>query len=167
MSDEEREEEEGLEGLSAELRINKFRLDDESVKQVSLCLYWNDLYAAARTEADKLKVELDRAEAEAELKLRREPPDDVKLTEGTVKALVAADKLVAVIQDRLLEAKAQVYRLEAATKAIDHRKSQLDNLVQLFVKGYFSGTSKDAATEVSSAVRAGLNRGRAAEEDKE
>ena len=167
MSSKDIGEEEALEGLESELRINKFKLDDESVKQVSLCLYWNDEYAAARTEADKQKVELDRAEGEAELRLRREPPEDIKLTEGTVKALVVVDKHVVAIQSQLLTAKARVYSLEAATKAIDHRKSQLDNLVQLYVKGYYSGTSKDATTEVSSAVRAGLNRGRAAEEDKE
>ena len=168
MNDEETttSEEENLEGLAVEPRINKYKLDDESVKQVSLCLYWNDEYASARTEADKLKVELDRAEADAELKLRREPPQDVKLTEGTVKALVAESPKARKTQDQLLGAKARVYSLEAATKAIDHRKSQLDNLVQLYVKGYYSGTSKDAGTEVSSAVRAGLNRGRAAEEDK-
>ena len=166
MSDEETMDRD-VKALAAELHINKFRLDDESVKQVSLCLYWNDEYALARTEADKLKVELDRAEADAELKLRREPPQDVKLTEGTVKALVAESPKVRKTQDQLLAAKARVYSFEAATKAIDHRKSELDNLVQLYVKGYYSGTSKDAVTEVSSAVRAGLNRGRAAEEDKE
>ncbi len=92
-----------------------------------------------------------------------------KFTEATIASLIEADKRVVTKKEsvfnasaELLNKKAESYSLEAGVKALDHRKSMLDNLVVLWSKGYYSKIgitpTGSAADELSIETRVNLDK---------
>jgi hypothetical protein len=128
--------------------LDRFKLEEESEALSSIYAYYASQQAEAHIEADKAKKELDRVKATKELYLRRNPPMDVKLTEGTVAALVQEASEVVDAENNLLSANEKLYNLDSAIYALNQKKAGLEYLVNLWERGYYSqeGTRKSEET---------------------
>ena len=131
-----------------DVALDRFKLEEESEALSSIYAYYASQQAEAHIEADKAKKELDRVKATKELYLRRNPPMDVKLTEGTVSALVQEASEVVEAENNLLIANEKLYNLDSAIYSLNQKKSGLEYLVNLWERGYYSqeGTRKSEET---------------------
>ncbi len=150
--------------IKDDVKVNRFRLDEECEKHAGLYHGWAEQLADAKdavnTADDRLKFIL----AERELIIRKNLEiEGAKTTEGMVKAKLETDQEVLDAREACREAAKNQYHLEAATKSMEHRKSELDNLVTLYAKAYFSRPEgRNGVTEqVGDDVRKNLNRGKA------
>ena len=143
--------------------LNKFKIDEECEKQSSLYYYWANKLADAKSELDKAEDQLKLGMAENELSIREKWDDSWgKITEAAVKARL--EKEVSTYREEIRNCQKEVYILEAGVKALDHKKSQLDNLTTLLVKGFYAtpngGKNRDINDEVSETVRSKMNKRR-------
>lgn len=146
------------ENFEEDIQINRVLLDDECERHASMYAYYAEQYADARAEKDKEKDKLDFILSERELYLRSNPPDGIKITESVVSALVSVDDKVVAQKEVYRVACQKLYTLDAAMGALDHRKAQLDNLVQLWVKSYYSNVKSIGENEgVAQDIRQRLN----------
>lgn len=124
----------------SDFQIDRFRLDDEWVKQPDLYRRYAEALADAKAEYDGLKNDLDVVRSEVELKIRENPSDYGldKVTEGVIKAAVEVQELVKDAENDVVQARHKVGILEAAVGALDHRKRALSDLVSLHLADYFS-----------------------------
>ena len=148
-----------------DLAINKFWLDEECLTHPQLYYHYSELYAEAKHKVGSLADSLKLRMGEANIEIRnRFIKKELKFTEAVINSEVEKDESVLEIREALRTAELAQARLGAAVSAFEHRKSQLDNLVRLFVAGYFSspvsgGREKESIGErVSKEARAGLNR---------
>ena len=129
--------------FSKEVSINKFKLEDECERHPELFRFYSDLLAETKSEKDVCFNKLEFMKAEIELTIRKgnykNAPD--KITDSTVKALLLNDTRVHDQMNRLDSIKKELYHLESAMGAIEHRRSKINNLVQLYQSGYFSKPS--------------------------
>ena len=129
--------------FSDDVKINRFKLEEENEIQPSLYHLYASQQAEARTAKDAASDKVKLVKSQRELHYRRNPPDDLKITESVVTALVEQDT---VVQEALAE-----YRkvqeilsvLDAAVSSLDTRKAALNNLTELFVKDYYNGKGKE------------------------
>jgi len=121
-----------------DLKINKYKLEEECEKQPSLYGYWANLLSEARADKDREEDKLDLLESTVELNYRTNRPEGMKVTEATIKSMVENNKEIQDQKGSLRAKKSQVYHLETAVKSLEQKKSSLDNLVTLFVKGFYS-----------------------------
>jgi hypothetical protein len=167
MKDQENEVEER--DFEVDVKVNKYKLDEENEKQASLYNYWASLLADAKTEKDDAEDALTLVKAKADADVRQTAADNSeKVTEAVVQGRVLDSPKVQKAQQRVRDAKSQVYHLEAAVKALEHRKSSLDNLTVLWTKSYYAtpdgGKPATAGDAFSKDIRRNLNRGRNREE---
>ena len=122
----------------SDFQIDRFRLDDEWVKQPDLYRRYAEALADARSEYDGRKNDLDVVRAEIELKIRENPGyyGLDKVTEGVIKAAVEVQELVKEAENDVVQARHKVGILEAAVGALDHRKRALSDLVSLHLADY-------------------------------
>ena len=154
--------------LDQDVTINKYKLDDECVIQASRYQYWAEAQADAKTKVDRAenKLKLTQAEALGRAKARLEKLGE-KTTVDAIAATAAQDTEVKDAMEALLDAKEELYHLDAAVRSMDHRKSELDNLTKLYGSAYFSlptGGSTEArqtpAESMAHDQRRSLNRNR-------
>jgi len=149
--------------FTADVNINKFKLDEECAKQPSLYHFWSEKLANAKAAVNDATDKLKLTESERELAYRSmtELPGGVKSTEASIKSCVETDGAVKAAKQELREAQAVQYKLEAGVRALDHRKSELDNLTQLYIKNYYSrpdGAPGSANDTASADLRKNLNK---------
>jgi hypothetical protein len=146
----------------SDTRTNRLKLERECERQSTLYLRYSDLLADIRDDENKADDLLDRVLGEVELSYRDNPPENVKVTDSTIKALVAKDDLVDACKEILRKAKLWRYRLEGIVKSLEHKKSEIDNLVVLWSKGYYmvdTGMPRSGLDEASDAIRNQMNKG--------
>lgn len=169
--------------FEADVKINRFKLDEECEKQSSLYHYWAEQLAHARSAVDtaeelaKLaKDDTDIVKSKIELKIREEGVEGLKMTEAVVSAAVSTHPEVIEAQadyrkarEEVNQARAKMYELEAGVKAMEHRKAECGDLVQLWVKGYYSapfvGSPETDEDKHSEQARQRLNRKTRTEEE--
>ena len=134
-----------------DVKINKFRLEDECEIQSEMYYHYGRLLAEKKNHRDHVR-------AKTELLIREKPdtflPVGVKLTEGAVDAVIKSD-------EELTRLDKEVRLLEAAVGALEDRRSQLKNLTELYLAGYYSapdGKRPDANAEAAREQRSALNR---------
>ena len=148
-----------------DLEIDKYALDLECIDQPRKFLRWAEALAEATAEKDRAdqKLEVTKAQIEQEVRANPEGSGIEKVTEATIKSFVTTSPKVAVAQDRWIEAKHRVNILFAAKEALEQRKSMLENLVKLFLSGYWSdpkikSETKDTLTKgADEAQKKGLD----------
>ncbi len=121
--------------------IDEFRLDAEWAKQPGLVEMYSGYKADAREELASFEDDLEVAEAELSLDVRKRPDHygfSSKPTDPTVKALVAADKEIRKIRARIIKVKHEIDLLTGILSALDSRKSALGDLVDLLAMNYNS-----------------------------
>lgn len=142
-----------------DVAIDRFKLEEECETQPSIYGYYASQFAEAKSDAERAKSRYDLVLAEKDLSIRRNPPMDVKLTEASISALVTESSDVQLAKEAVLVANAKVNNLEAAIFALNQKKSQLDNLVQLWIKDYYN--KKQVTTDdVADAIYARHNGGK-------
>jgi len=161
--------------FEVDVRVNKYKLDQENQVQASTYHYWASLLAEAKTEVDTcdeqiriLEGQMKEVRAKEELDIRENgDPSLKKVTEAGVVAVletrgpvVKKREEIHNAREKAIKAKNNVYILEAAVKALEHRRDSLGNLTQLWCKGYYSkptGSSQSAGDDVSADIRKDLN----------
>lgn len=139
--------------ITLDKKINKFKLDEELEMQPDIYLYWARNAASAKEERDHVKNQLKKLEGEVEVKIwtgKYELPEDtkgkpIKLTAGTVAALVDSDVGVFNLREELAVAEKNFSRAAAAEEAIQQKRSSLKHLTELYVKEYFTHTGADGS----------------------
>jgi GH25 family lysozyme M1 (1,4-beta-N-acetylmuramidase) len=139
--------------FAKDMKINRFKLNEDCEAQPSLYHFYAHEYALARSERDAAKDALDLVMGQREMAIRLNPPE-VKITEAVITALLVQDEEVQSAKKALREAQTKVDILYASTSALEHRRSELDNLVSMWVKDYYSGKQD----EVETSLRNNLNK---------
>lgn len=139
--------------------VDIHNLHEEFMRNPSLVGKYYKLRGQAEDEMDKArrqvevsKANLDRAKATLELDIRKNPTNydwKDKITEGLISNLmliyivknedcIKYQKEYTDAQEKLIEAKRKYDIYYSATKAIEERRSSLENLVILWTRNYFS-----------------------------
>lgn len=126
-----------------DVEIDPLALDVAWVKQASLFGKYCVEQATARDTADRAKERLEVYDAGLGLKIRANPAQFglEKITEASVQAVILLDKEHARLSDELNTARYQLEVIVAAVRALDQKKSALENLVRLQGQNYFAGPS--------------------------
>lgn len=147
-----------------ELSINKYKLDEECLSHASRYAYWAEAYVVAKNDYGVKKDNLVYLMANKSLELRNYFTESgEKFTEARLSSAVDIDEEVVEARKELREAEDLMNKMDVASKAMDVRKSELDNLVKLYCAGYFSNVSttpnrNDINDEVSKEMRKNLNK---------
>ena len=146
-----------------DLSINKYKLDEECLSHSSRYAYYAEACAVAKTEVSRAKDRLDLTEAEQREAIRiRMEKDGIKPTIPMLDSATIRDEKVIKAKAELREAEDVYNRLQVAVNAMDARRSELDNLVKLYVAGYYStvdaGNRKSVNEQTSNDIRKNLNK---------
>ncbi len=127
----------------SDVEIDVDALDIQWAKQASLFGEYCMEQATARDTADRAKERLEVYDAGLGLKIRANPAQFglEKITESSVGAVILLDKEHARLSDELNTARYQLEVIVAAVRALDQKKSALENLVRLQGQNYFAGPS--------------------------
>lgn len=150
--------------FSEDIKINKYRLDDECEKHPSLYGYYARQQALLRSELSELEAEqkLTLAESEVDIREHWEKFSDSKMTEAGVKAQIEQHEKVQKGKNKILKISRELNIISAAVISMDHRKSMLNNLVSLQIAGFYSSprgmAKKGIAEETSNDLRKSMNK---------
>jgi len=153
-------------GVSFEqdISINRFKLEQECENHSNIYCYYSQLASDARSARDQQKARLKFLEGKKELDYRANPIGDIKVSEKSITAMVAVDEDLEKERRLLIEAENVLFVHESALTNLEHRKRMLDNLVQLYIKGYFARpgnhSSSLAGDEISKEARKNLKKER-------
>lgn len=122
-----------------EVKINRFKLELECERHASLYYSYAEERAKTKEALDNSNDKLKLTLAEKETLIRKNWNDDKgKQTDASVKALLETNDDVLKLKERVRKIQADLYVLDAACYALEHRKAMLDNLIQLLVKGFYA-----------------------------
>lgn len=150
-----------------DISINKYRLADECLSHASLYFNYADACAQAKLAMNRAADKLSLVKAEINIHIRGDyTSKGIKFTEALVASEIEKDAAVIAARDELREAEETYARLQVAVQAMEARKGELDNLVKLYVAGYFAepnaiGQAQEMSNEnVSDSIRVNLNKER-------
>jgi hypothetical protein len=159
--------------FAADVKVNKFKLENDCETHASLYHYWADLLAKAKKQRDKADeiAKATRSRRELEIRAAIEKGDKSydkygKVTEGVIKSLLDTDEEVMEAAEAKRKADGVVYDLEAAVRSLEHRRDELDNLTKLWLGGYYAKPNSDAGRRdspddnYSNELRGNLNKKR-------
>jgi hypothetical protein len=131
------------------LEIDSDKLDEEWLNQPDLFFKYAKLKAKTDRELDEAKSELDVVEAELDKAIRNRPEkyDLIKITDKSIEKAILREASYQNALDALNDAKYKSAILDAAVKALDHRKRALENLVFLHGQNYFSSPRANDETK--------------------
>lgn len=121
--------------------IDKNRLDEEWVAQPRLYRQHAEMAAEAARDLAFAKTQLSLAEAEARQVIKQAPEEyglEGKTTVDDLKAAVATHKRVRRAQQDVIDKEYRADVVKAALRTIEHRKSALQDLVQLRLADYYA-----------------------------
>jgi hypothetical protein len=124
--------------LIRDVELDKYALDEEAEMNSSILQYWGELNAESRTALYKVEGELKTLKAQKDLFYRRNPPADIKVTESVIASLVEVDEEVLEKKDEVYEWTEKANRYFAAVDAIHDKGNRINNLKDLWEKGYYS-----------------------------
>ena len=140
---------------AADLAINKNALDREWLNQGNL--FFRYARDAARADVDakraKEKMELVYAEMYGKCKDAQDKP-----TEASIKAAILQSDEYKAASAEYNDATEEAKILGIAVDAMAHRKSALENLVKLYLAGYYSSPSDEKGEATEAAVEKGTAR---------
>jgi len=150
-----KEEEKEFESL---LTIDKTRLDDECENQPYLVWDYGRMTAKALKLLDEARADMKVAEAEVDISIRENPADydldaDKKPTEAAIKGAILRSKEFQNASKKCIDAQYRLNMLEAANKALDHRRTSLTMLNGQDERNYFSRPAQKESTGKSTKFR--------------
>lgn len=140
-----------LEGI---FDIDKDSLDREWVRQPKLYFRYAEKLADANAEVAREKTQLDLARAMASKLVRLNPQKFglERVSEGAIANALTSIKMVRVALKRFNRAQHEADVIQAAVRALDHKKKALESLVFLHGQNYFS-SPKTPKGEAGQAVQ--------------
>ena len=132
-----------------DLKINKFDLETEWLNQPSLYFHYSKLAIDAKLEVDQAKEDLEFTKADLNLNIRSNPGNYnvEKVTNESVAAAMVCDVEYETRVREYNEARHAYETINAAVRAMEQRKSALENLVRLQLSGIHSTPKVDGATQ--------------------
>jgi hypothetical protein len=121
-----------------DIKINKFGLDNCCEEQASFMHYWGDMEADAKKDKSKAIQKVKELRAEKQLYYFLHPKDNIKNTVDNVKAMVEADEEVRKAEQEVIELTHKADRMAGNVRALEHRKSELKNLTNQWIAGYYA-----------------------------
>lgn len=122
------------------LEINRLRLDEEWQGQAQQFYTWSAKYAEAQQKLDAAKLDLTVHEGELNKEIRKNYKDFglEKATDDTVKAAISSHTDTIRYSNKVNEARYALNMADAAVQALEHRKRALTQLVELWIREYYS-----------------------------
>lgn len=156
--------------MELDIHPDQHKLDEEWVNQPQLRFRYGAELADARKRLTEAKAAMTITEAELEMAIRESPEkfDLPKVTEAAVKATVLIQEEYQACRQLVINTQHDVDIIEAAVTAIDHRKHALQDLVSLYLSGYFSNPKapEGAREQMDQVVKASVRgRGRRRPDD--
>jgi len=130
-----------LSEYKSDLTINKHQLDEELVIQPELYMKYAEQHADALMDRDRSKENLDvlRAEIDSEIRGNWEAFGfDKKPTENAIAGTITKDEKYREASSELIEKNRDSNILASAKEAMNHKKSALSKLVELYLAGYYA-----------------------------
>lgn len=126
-----------------DMYIDEDALDFELLGQADKMVKYSRMLAEAQRDRDLSKESLDLIKAEIDLDIRDNPENYklAKITEAAITNCILMEEEYQTAQKEWNEANFQVNVMQGVIKAIEHRKSALENLVKLYGQNYFAGPS--------------------------
>jgi hypothetical protein len=125
-----------------DIYIDPDALDVEWLGQPNLFFRYAAALADQSRKTEQAKRDLDVITAEIDDEIRRHPEtflgEDVRPTENAIRNQVVQEKKVLDAQNKYHDAKHDEAMLTAAVRAMDQRKTALENLVRLQGQQYFA-----------------------------
>lgn len=132
------------------LLINKFKLDDEVMRQSQLYHEVGKAHAEAIAIRDNLEERLAVVDAEIDAELRKKhESEETKYTEPLIKNEVRLDKRHQKAFATYIAAKEEAGKTYSLQNAYDHRRSMIERLCKLYEGEYWNNDSVrgDAAAD--------------------
>ena len=123
-----------------DIQIDKHQLDTEWLRQPMLYQHYSELLADADAEKNEAQAYLDYLKAKLDADIRGNPPEFglLKATEGAIEAAIQMQDSYREAVKNLISCKKNLKILEGVVRAMDHRKNALEDLVQMWLRGYWS-----------------------------
>lgn len=132
------------EELQMDRTVDPSQLDVEAVRQSDVFYKWAERAIRAKSKADQLDFELKVLEAKLQAQCRADP-ESFGVTNVTEKAVASAvlchEKYRNGMLD-LIKAREEQALLDKAVQAMEHRKSMLKVLQELYAGQYFTGPAE-------------------------
>jgi hypothetical protein len=126
-----------------DINIDPESLDVEWLQQPKLMLKYTNLAAETKRTVDLAKEKLDLIKAELDKQIRTHPEDFIKGIDKITEALVSNTILslgeYIDVNAEYIEARYQNEITNNAVRALEQKKSALENLVKLYGQQYFAG----------------------------
>jgi hypothetical protein len=123
------------------LEIDEFALEKEWLRQSKLYFEWAERVAKAKKDLDIHKNRLEVVKAEVSLAVRQFPKNhgiEVKPTEKLIEAVVVTDEQVTSALQTVAKIRHRCEVASAMVGALDHKKTALSKLVDLFLASYYA-----------------------------
>lgn len=126
-----------------DVSIDETALDVEWLQQANLMYKYARYHAETKKAMDEAKERLDFIKAKLEMDIRANPEDYglSKVTESAIASTVLLQSEYQEASKKYIEAKYENDVATAAVRAIDQKKTALENLVKLLSVNYFAGPS--------------------------
>lgn len=138
------------------LRVDEQNLLEEWQGQAAMMLDYGIKLADARQDEDEARAELSVVAAELDGAIRNNPEeyDVAKVTETSVAAAIPIQEEHQTATKAFNDARQAVRVLQAAVIALEHRKSTLKGMTDLWLRQYYADpTSPSQPKEVKDAVK--------------
>ena len=134
-----------------DIKIDPNALDVAWLNQAALMKRYGKHQADTRKEMDDIKEEVDVIKAKADIRIRTDPEsyEIKKVTESIVQSTILLEEDYQEILKEYADARYENDVAIAVVRAIEHRKTALENLVRLLGSQYFAGpkTPRDLSYE--------------------
>jgi hypothetical protein len=130
---------EGLDELRKSITINQYKLDKECITHAKRYQQAHEIYMELKDDVSAIRDKLNLERALADTRARDAINEaGGKVTEALVASIAAKDEAVLALCNELRVAEYNAGVVQGIIQAFDHRKSQLDNLVKLFIANYWA-----------------------------
>lgn len=142
-----------------DLEINKHKLDEELLDQAQRMMRYNAAHAQAMYDRDRAKQSLDVTRANLDAGIRAELTGaGVKFTEAVVDGKIKTSPTYLEAQEKYLKAEHEVQLLLGAVMAMNARKVMLENLVKLYLSGYWGEPRVQGQSSAQGSTEAAIMR---------
>ena len=126
-----------------DLTIDPSGLDTELILQPQLMLKYAKHASEMKMEVERAKEKLDIIRADLDKKIRVAPQEFgiVKLTESVITSTIITQVKFRAGNEEFLEAAYEANMAQGALRALEGKKTALENLVKLHGQQYFAGPS--------------------------
>lgn len=138
-------------------KINKHALEDECQMQAELMRDFSHLAAVIEAKSNyyKRKAELKRAELDKDIRQNPKNYGMDKVTESAITNTIILDPEIKTLQDEYWKNVGQHGVVMAVVKGLEHKRTQLDNLVKLFLNNYYAEPRTTDKMKTASVYMAG------------